>query len=92
MGCLQPGKGLVGCGEAEDVEVVFEVEAEGDVLGAEIEVGGGATAGGGADHAGDAAVTERPPDSWGKRLAAQGELNRQTASVLVVRLLAFHGS
>ena len=92
MGCLQPRKGLVGDGEAEDVEVVFEVEAEGNVLGAEIEVGDGAAVRRFADNAGYAAVTERPPGSRGKRLAAQGELNRQTASVLVVRLLAFHRS
>ena len=81
----------MGGGEAEDVEVVLRLEAEGDVLRAE----DGVTDGAGAvvEHdAGDAAVTERPSGRRRKRTAAQGELNRQTASVLVVRLLAFHRS
>ena len=81
----------MGDGEAEDVEVVLRLEAEGDVLRAE----GGVRNDTGAvaeHHAGDAAVTERPSGRRGKRLAAELELNRQTASVLVARLLAFHRS
>lgn len=81
----------MGGGESECVEAVFRLETEGNVLRAE---GGdqndtGAVA---EHHAGYAAVTERPSDSWGKRLAAELELNRQTASVLIDRLLAFHRS
>lgn len=85
---LQPRNGFVGGGELENVEIVLQLEVQGDVFRAE-EIIYGAAALIRADNAGNAAITQRLPDGGRKTLAAQCEFIGQRASVLADSLLAF---
>lgn len=85
---LQSRNGFVGGGELEKVEIVLQLEVQGDVFSAK-EIIYGATALIRADNAGNAAITQRLPDGGRKTLAAQCEFKGQRASVLADSLLAF---
>lgn len=85
---LQLRNGFVGGGELEKVEIVLQLEVQGDVFSAK-EIIYGATALIRADNAGNAAITQRLPDGGRKTLAAQCEFKGQRASVLADSLLAF---
>ena len=90
-GPSQPREALVGGGERKVVEAVFRLEADGDVLRAEMQVADGAAVFA-EDHPDYAAVADDPSVDRGETSAAEGELSRRIASVLVVLFLDFQCS